>query len=195
MKVDGDSLIQLTTEGRNFFPDWGTDGKWMYYTQSICYDGECGIFRMRSSDGSEKDLIALYGRGPSFGLHKDIFVYRKGSWEIHLYSLSSREDSLLILFNDSDRWSVGLPAFHPQKNIIAYSYGKEQRYSQIYLYNLDTQKKSKLTTKGGAYPSWSPDGEWIVYSRIFDCDGRIWKIRANGTEKQTLTPKSKNCED
>ncbi|OQY27350.1 MAG: hypothetical protein B6244_10840 [Candidatus Cloacimonetes bacterium 4572_55] len=39
VKADGDSLTQLTHEGRNFFPDWGPDGQWIAYDNTDCGGG------------------------------------------------------------------------------------------------------------------------------------------------------------
>ena len=58
--------------------------------------------------------------------------------------------------------------------------------------NFDNFSLTRLTYSGRSYyPSWSPDGEWIVYdSNYNDSTGTgqytIWKMRNDGTDKENI---------
>ena len=45
----------------------------------------------------------------------------------------------------------------------------------------------QLTTEGGGYPDWSPDGQWIVYTKENWWNGYLWLMRPDGSEKHQLT--------
>jgi len=48
-------------------------------------------------------------------------------------------------------------------------------------------KIHQLTTEGGGYPDWSPDGQWIVYTKIDRRNGYLWLMRPDGSEKHQIT--------
>ena len=53
----------------------------------------------------------------------------------------------------------------------------------------------QLTQRGGNYPAWSPDGNYIVYTRnsgeFSDENGRLWIMDSNGENKRQLTFRNK----
>lgn len=58
------------------------------------------------------------------------------------------------------------PAISPGLNMVAWRHddiGAMYDFSNVYITNLKTGKITKLTTKGGSYPIWSPDGKWVAY--------------------------------
>ncbi|MEA3431944.1 MAG: hypothetical protein U9R01_04600, partial [candidate division WOR-3 bacterium] len=66
IKVNGDSLTQLTFNRRTFFPDWSPDGKKIAYDQSIStVTHPRGIWIM-DADGSNDHLVIDYGRCPDW---------------------------------------------------------------------------------------------------------------------------------
>lgn len=57
----------------------------------------------------------------------------------------------------------------------------------IWAVNIDGGEPNQLTTEGGAYADWSPDGQWIVYTKIDRRNGYLWLMRPDGTEKHQIT--------
>ena len=45
----------------------------------------------------------------------------------------------------------------------------------------------QLTTEGGGNPDWSPDGQWIVYTKDNRWNGYLWLMRPDGSDKHQLT--------
>jgi Tol biopolymer transport system component len=55
---DTTTLVQLTAEGRNFFPSWSPDGQWIAYDSNVdSPNGMKFIWKMKS-DGTQKTRIA-----------------------------------------------------------------------------------------------------------------------------------------
>src|SRR5690606_35906776 len=55
-EVRGDSIVQLTFEGRNFSPDWSSDGGMLVYVKSPCTDIPCGTW-MYKLDAPPEPII------------------------------------------------------------------------------------------------------------------------------------------
>lgn len=75
---------------------------------------------------------------------------------------------------------------------IAFSSQKPGEYNQIWVMDSDGSNLRQLTTKGGTYPGWSPDGSKIVYVRESCYEyssehGTLWIMDADGSNKRQLT--------
>jgi hypothetical protein len=90
-----------------------------------------------------------------------------------------------------DRESIGYNPWHgslsPDKRLLAYGReytdGEQQPEvdpSQLFIYNLES--RTELLVGSGVAPAWSPDGEWLAYSRI---EG-IYVVRYDGTEERKV---------
>lgn len=53
-RIDSNSLVQITSEGRNFFPGWIPDGEW------IAYDNTLEIFRLTSLNRIDSSATNKY---------------------------------------------------------------------------------------------------------------------------------------
>ena len=79
----------------------------------------------------------------------------------------------------------GEPACSPDGTDVAYvrlSFGAR---SEIWIHSFADEEPSRAITQGRE-PSFSPDGEWIVYSRIVDKTPALWRIRRDGTGRTRL---------
>ncbi len=61
--------------------------------------------------------------------------------------------------------------------------------SQYQLWKVGTSgdEAMQLTTEGGGHPDWSPDGQWIVYTKVNFWNGYLWLMRPDGSEKHQIT--------
>jgi Tol biopolymer transport system component/DNA-binding winged helix-turn-helix (wHTH) protein len=80
------------------------------------------------------------------------------------------------------------PAFSPDGNQVAFSFGEEGKdKSGIYTILIDGDRALRLTTDvGDSYPSWSPDGRQVAFYRCSEHGTAIYKVPALGGTEQRL---------
>jgi len=61
-------------------------------------------------------------------------------------------------------------------------------YSCIEPTNNDNNNKDYIALFEDTEPAWSPDGKWIAYTSQKPRDGRLWKMRKDGSDKIPITP-------
>ncbi len=192
-KLSGDSLVQLTFEGRNFYPAWSPDGQWIAYdSNSESPNGMYFIWIMRS-DGSEKRRITyepLEGeiRTPNWSPNGSKIVHIRYlretfSSEIFIMDSNGTNPHRLTFNNAMDYY----PRFSPDGTKIAFTSQSERGGPQIWVMNSDGTNPVQLTTTQGFNCDWSPDGEWLVYTDSRADNGRLWIMRKDGSEKRQLT--------
>jgi Tol biopolymer transport system component len=122
-----------------------------------------------SADGGQ---LAFESADGTSGFGFDIYIGDfDGSELTNVRNVTSRADH--------DR----TPAFSPDGREIAFSSPVGFR-SEIFVTNVDgTGTPRQLTTEGGVWPSWSPDGSTIAYAR----DGGLSLMNSDGTNHRTLT--------
>ncbi len=86
----------------------------------------------------------------------------------------------------------GFPAFSPDGNQIAFSWGGiSNDNGDIYVKLIDAGEPLRLTTNPGFdfSPTWSPDGRYIAFSRFSESEKGIFIIPAlGGTERKLFSP-------
>jgi Tol biopolymer transport system component len=97
-----------------------------------------------------------------------------------LYAYNIYTDSLWLL-SDLSGYKTNL-AVSPDGKAVVFTV----RYN---LWAVSTMggEPYQLTTEGGGYPDWSPDGKWIIYTKQNWWDGYLWLMRPDGSEKHQLT--------
>jgi Tol biopolymer transport system component len=79
----------------------------------------------------------------------------------------------------------GEPACSPDGNAVAYVRLLPGARSEIWIYSFADEEPAHAIAKGRE-PSFSPDGEWIVYSRTVGKAPALWRIRPDGTGRTRL---------
>jgi Tol biopolymer transport system component len=90
---------------------------------------------------------------------------RTPGWDVFLYDLKSREIRSLTKGGKSCR-----PRFSPDGRMIAYVSHEADGKGDIWILATDGANPRRLTARDEAYdyfPSWSPDGEWVVFCSNF----------------------------
>jgi len=191
IKLNGDSLTQLTFEGRNFFPDWSPHGIKIAYEVTEPADS-FGVYLM-NMDGTSPHLVpgGYCGCFPDFSpdgkkIVCEIASYIPGNDFVdHYFWIISLEDAnhiRLPLFRGDNRY----PVFSPDGKKVAFS----SAYSSapvVYVMDSNGKNLKLLTPEGGAEPAWSPDGEYIAYTYVHPDYGRIFIMNADGSNKRQLT--------
>ncbi len=199
VKVDGDSLIQLTNTGEDFACSWSYDGENIAYTKTIC-DPTCGIVVLTIRNNSTK-IVAQFGMDASWNsasrkiyfchtvfLPKPDpmpseyagFVFERVDLDTGL------KDSLFYVAN-SELWLNDCTVSPDESEILFSAAEGAPPRSNIWKLELSTGVVTQLTQKGGRSPSYSPDGFSIVYSNTNASEGGLWIMDRTGGNKRRLT--------
>ena len=79
----------------------------------------------------------------------------------------------------------GEPACSPDGTAIAYVRLFPDERSEIWIHSFAEEEPARAIAQGRE-PSFSPDGEWIVYSRVVGNTPALWRIRRDGTGRSRL---------
>lgn len=188
-KVNGDSIVQLTFEGRNYHPSWSPDGKWIAYdSNKESTTGLYFIWKMRSS-GLQKIRII---NNPFEGDVRFPDWYENNL--AHIRYVQDANDVPEIFLMDSTGNNVRRITFNEAEdsypklsgNKIAYTFkSPDNILFQICTINTDGTGFKQLTR--GYTCDWSPDGKQIVYTDSRSENGRLWVMDADGSNKKQLT--------
>jgi TolB protein len=118
--------------------------------------------------------------------------YNVGPSELWVFDAASGLNALLTWAPDSD--SVNLPgsAWSPATGRIVFSSDRVQR-EEIWTIASTGGTPTQVTSRAGSAdslePSFSPDGEWIVFETRTAAGGRgsLWKVRSDGSQLERLT--------
>ena len=194
MKINGDSVTQLTPEGRNFFPSWNPDGKMIVLSRSYAYPeipDVQGIWIMNSLNGNNKRKVCggVYPSWSSDGNYILFVGYHNEIYRVNVYD-TSMVDRLTSL-NQSNIYATtnSYPKYSPDGTMIAFTSQPSGLASQtqIWVMNSGGTNLRQLTTTEGYSCDWSPTGEWLVYTDSRAMNGRLWLIRIDGSENHQLS--------
>ena len=188
IKLDGDSLTQLTFEGRNFFPDWSPDARRIAYSASTPVES-AGIWIVNSRENSKRHLGLGYM--PDWAPHSPQLVFSGSGAEIWIADTNGANAKQLTFLGGDSRY----PHWSPDGSKIVFSSQKiasGYHLPQIWVMDSDGTNLKQLTIEGGRYPAWSPDGNQIVYvrenSREYSSkQGQLWIMEVDGSNKKQLT--------
>jgi len=212
IRANGEDLTQLTSEGRNFFPDWSLDGRKIAYDCTTDPPGR-GIWIM-DADGGNKHRLGL-GRTPNWSPNGKKLTYEGGPgpteaesqiWTVDTSGVNQKQLTFFAVSNRNPVWSPD------GSKIVFVSFTRE---SSIWLIDSSGNDLHKLTESSFNPCDWSPDGKQIVYTSapeghwiydtlpdghiVFDRfsykagSGRLWTIDIDGSNKKQLT-KTAQCE-
>ncbi|MDD1751283.1 MAG: hypothetical protein LUO89_15580 [Methanothrix sp.] len=187
--VNGDSLTQLTALTTDTEPGWS-------------YDGTKILFLRNNSDVSilnlATDSISTVVQGASFptwhpnGHFVTVQYSFAGGGYYTFWFLDVQPDSSKgsYVWTFTDYGQCGFISLNPTGTTIqqiAFAFLPFDNYPQVWVVNLPGGDFYRLTDDGGDYPSYSPDGTKIVYTRTLYGDGGIWMINTDGTGKHRVT--------
>ncbi|MBK7090672.1 MAG: PD40 domain-containing protein [bacterium] len=169
---------------RSHAPRWSPCGERLIYFIRLG-DGR-GLYSYYWNTNSSY-LTVPYATYGSWMLNCDsiaIIDYSDGdSSDLSIYSLRAESRSRLPKI---DRHKRGI-AVSPNGKSILIARDGYGAYTNVWRTDLDSLDNAQLTTEGGNNPDWSPDGQWIVFTKVDKDNGYLWLMRQDGSEKHQIT--------
>jgi TolB protein len=189
IKSTGDSIAQLTLSTLDYHPAWSPDGKTIAFVRAYV-----GIMEYNVQTGFVSEVFEA-GYSPSWHPNGDLVVLGTTSAsnsQSANYSFYIVEDSLnwktLYTFPSSDYFTYcSVSPRGSTEQEIAHCMRPANGYTQVWTVTLNTGLRAQLTTDGGDFAAWNPDGSKIVYTRTQSGDGGLWIMNADGSGKHRLT--------
>ncbi|HWP82233.1 MAG TPA: hypothetical protein VNN76_06230 [Bacteroidota bacterium] len=186
IRTNGDSLTALTTIAGSIRPSWSQDGKKIAFVRGGTDRNK--TFLLRLDTGIEFDLL-IDGDYPSWHPNGSEIVVREenvtGQFRFSAVHDSTFAARTLHTFSSDARCDFA--SISPDGNFIVYAAKPEREYTRIVKVRISTGEHTALTTDGGDFPAWSPDGTKIVYTRTASGDGGLIIMNADGSGKRRLT--------
>ena len=160
--ADGFDIRQVTTDGKmTVYPRWKTDGESIFYISDR--NGAPQIWEMNTATGRRGTKWSFKGSPTGIAVSPDgsrVAAILSFQGNPELYVLQGERFTRLT---NTPLASEGQPTWSPDGRKIAYV-SNETRHPQIYVVDVATKAKRRLTSKGreNIDPDWGPDGR-IAY--------------------------------
>jgi Tol biopolymer transport system component len=209
VRSDGSGLRQLTKgEGPKSHPTWSPDGRRLAYVDR-------GIRVLTLSTGKARRLSRSRRTGAAsaaWSPRRDelVYLFRSGDEEhprSHLARLGADGRRFKRLASwKAGRAGTGDPVWSPDGKLIAYARERASRKQSGDVYCICGPTNVAVVSRRATgdrlfelpgdelYPSWSPDGTWILFALDKKQAGfGLWKISPRGRRLQRVGPKIVNA--
>ncbi len=177
--LDTDSAIRVSQDGRNFGCDWSAQANRIAYHRTTPPYGTW----IAAPDGSFEEKLSRSVKYPNWfsdgfriagvGLGSAIFII-------------DTDGSTYLKISPTGRVIRGVDV-SPEGSAVLYARDGGGAYTNVWRTDLDSLDNAQLTTEGGNNPDWSPDGQWIVFTKVDKNNGYLWLMRPDGSEKHRIT--------
>jgi Tol biopolymer transport system component len=187
MQADGSKVRRIATSSTTFaeFPAWSPDGKQVAFVDTrVAGDLPDSRLDVVNRDGTGRHEVTAGVAGST-----RVAWSPDGAWILFFGSSNcdlcaihpegSGMHQLAALSPDSTA-GFGFPSWSPDGLRIAF-----EREQSIVVMRADGSNQVALTsgTVDDEYVDWSPDGNWLVFSRfIAGAKGQLWILRADGSD-------------
>jgi Tol biopolymer transport system component len=167
---DGSEHKLIETEFSTHHPDWHPNGTSLSIDTETDLQGDIYIV---NADGSDLQLLIEDGFWADWSPDGTQIVFasrRDGNVELYLADTDGSNQRRLTQNGRLDYF----PDWSPDGRRIAFAVLEDRA---IYIMDADGSNERRLTYQGNAEnPTWSPDGNWIVYQSSDDGDFEIYAI-------------------
>ena len=184
VKANGDSLTQLTFTGDTPECSWSYSDSLIAYYRMHSNSDSTGIWLM-DTDGEYKFLISKHASNFDFAMNDSLFYeisIGPDSAKMVYYYLSDSTERLIY------KWERGKPYTCYYDPDVSHD-GKTIAFSiddHIRTISSDGGDIITLTGKEAENPSWSPDGQYIVYCEADSLGGSLRIMNYDGSNNHVL---------
>ncbi len=193
LDLNDGSVDELTNRiGVLTAPEVSPDGGSIIFTRGNPITGNMQIMVMDRNGGNPGNIPQVFGWDPTWSPDGSQILFASSSegatqlFVVNRNGRGMRRVSNLPAIRGRSDWS-------PDGGSIA-TYSGPAWNREVYIMNADGSNARQLTPTGGNSqgPSFSPDGQWVVFTAYFDRYGddhgcEIYIIRTNGTDLRRLT--------
>ncbi|MCP4633843.1 MAG: hypothetical protein GY855_13030 [candidate division Zixibacteria bacterium] len=186
ISFDGTQFNTLTEKGSYFPSAWSPEENRIAY--NLRGGDSSGIWIM-DSDGGNRRRIIPYGGYPDW-LYPDSILYANYDWAHPIGALCIADTSgrfARIIFDPTGNFAYSYMGndVHREKRIIVFDPQVPGEFADIWIINLDGTGLQRITDFGALHPSFSPDGNRIVYTD--SRNGYLWTMNLDGSDKKQIT--------
>jgi len=186
VKVNGDSLTQLTFSGENFYPRWSPDGKKIVFDSNRDAPHGENVIWMMNSDGSGLRRLNEWGIGecrmPSFDLTGKKIIHVRwgvpGGPAIALMDTTGSNVEIILKASDIGAIDLKSPLYSPDGTKILFVAQRPGEGPMVWV--MDTDGSDPVPLANGWMPTWYGK-ERVLYTNT--SNGSIYIMDANGCNK------------
>jgi len=180
----------------NSSPSFAPDGKQIIYSSSA---GRCCRIFIANLDGKDFRAISSLSSidtepkiNPKTGSEIVFTSGRSGPQQIYKMNMDGADVERL----SDGTGEAGNPSWHPDGQIIAYSWTRGFSAGAWNIFTMDVANKRYVQLTHGEgkneHPSWAPDGVHLVFASTRNGRDQIYTMLADGSQVQQLTTQGTN---